>query len=108
MTNLPERLRQLSESLNDWDNPITAKDDCLNAAKELERLHAIVGKLPKTADGVPVTADMTLWYVNPNGVVPTTSFTFDDICECLIDGNGPKLYSTREAAEAAKSKGRKP
>jgi hypothetical protein len=40
MADLPERLRDLAESLtgNNWDHPITARGDCLTAAAELERL----------------------------------------------------------------------
>ena len=40
MTDLPERLRHLAESLegDDWEHPITARDDCLRAADEIERL----------------------------------------------------------------------
>jgi len=75
MTNLPERLRQLAESLNDWDNPITAREDCLNAAKELERLQAIVDKLPKTTDRYMIVSvkhgyvgnDFLLWGANGHG-----------------------------------------
>lgn len=36
MTDLPERLRMLSESLDDVDYPVTAKADCLKAARIVE------------------------------------------------------------------------
>gem|GEM_PF-5263512 len=43
MSDLPERLRALAASLegDDWEHPITAREDCLRAAEELERLRAI-------------------------------------------------------------------
>ena len=38
MTNLPERLRELAEALNEWDHPVTSKDVCVAAANEIELL----------------------------------------------------------------------
>ena len=68
--NLPERLRDLAETLCgcQWMHPLGSPATCNEAADEIERLRAIVDKLPKTAE---------------------------------IIG---RLYSTREAAEAAKEK----
>jgi hypothetical protein len=42
MADLPDRLRALAETLNgdEWEHPITAPDDCLAAADELERLRS--------------------------------------------------------------------
>lgn len=42
MADLPERLRDLAETLNgdEWEHPITAPDDCLAAADEIERLRS--------------------------------------------------------------------
>jgi hypothetical protein len=60
---------------------------------EIERLRAIVDRLPKTADGVPVTPGMTLWGagggygIQINRVGPYRTY--------------PLMYSTREEAEAA-------
>ena len=47
MTDLPERLRHLAESLegDDWEHPITARDDCLRAADEIERLREALQSL---------------------------------------------------------------
>ncbi len=35
---LPTRLRELAEHLDEWNHPITAKQDCLDAADAIERL----------------------------------------------------------------------
>ena len=48
---LPARLRAIGDSAPDWLAPLCAKVDCYDAARELERLIAIVDRLPKTADG---------------------------------------------------------
>lgn len=37
---LPERLRALADHITCWDHPITAKQDCIDAAREIERLRA--------------------------------------------------------------------
>ena len=69
---------------------------------ELARLQGIVEKLPKTADGVPVTQYTTLYY--PAG---------EEIWECPVMGMVAKTphggditismcYSTLQAAESAK------
>lgn len=54
MTDLPERLRMLSDSLDDVDYPITAKADCLKAARIVElfykvREREIVSSIEKAA-----------------------------------------------------------
>lgn len=58
---------------------------------EVERLQAIVDKLPKTADGVPVVPGMVVWKSNcePTNVGMLLGTW---VCQC---------YSTHEAAEAA-------
>jgi hypothetical protein len=40
MTDLPERLRAIAETVDDWNAPIMAKDDLTRAADEIERLRA--------------------------------------------------------------------
>jgi hypothetical protein len=40
MTDLPERLRRIAETVDDWNAPIMAKDDLTRAADEIERLRA--------------------------------------------------------------------
>ncbi len=95
---------------------------------EAERLQAIVDKLPKTADGVPVVLLMNLWCRKQYaqciqwvgiGVIGMETNEEDadggEYCEratlAVRDGRGHEwyvesdvCYSTREAAEAAKEK----
>ena len=42
MSDLPERLRALATSLegDEWEHPVTAREDCLAAAEEIERSRA--------------------------------------------------------------------
>jgi hypothetical protein len=84
------------------DNPETI--DCLR--RQLSTLQAIVDKLPKTADGVPVVPGMTLWYWSKKhgpqrleAVMRTT-----DGCNDFDLNIESFLHSTREAAEAAQEK----
>ena len=67
------------------------------ADAEVARLRGIVDKLPKTADGVPVTPYMRVFYYSP---------VDGSICEGSADSFSMhtihKTFSTREAAEAAK------
>lgn len=42
---LPERLRNIAESVTEWDNPLCAKDDLLKAANMLEEQQAEVDLL---------------------------------------------------------------
>jgi len=87
------------------------KEEAEKRAKEaeVERLRAIVAKLPKTADGVPVVPGMKLWEINKHngGIHSFTAFWIgkDDFAlselgrRCHVSC----LYSSREAAEKAKS-----
>lgn len=160
MTDLPDRLRSLAESLegDEWEHPLTAQQDCLRAAEEIERLRAdldrnrhnartaldaagwtgatddavysllclctvlqsrverreaeidrlraIVAKLPVTADGVPVVPGMTVYYADPNGdddwFPRVATMQAQMALENLIYANPgwEDVYSTREAAEA--------
>jgi hypothetical protein len=69
---------------------------------EVVRLRAIVGKLPKTADGEPVVPGMKLWIVNSsNEAVETEPLLLGD-SEGWLQDYEMEVYSTREAAEAAK------
>ena len=69
------------------------------ALDELERLRAIVDKLPKTADGVPVVPGLdNVWVKNGPNVRPSESMT----TWRLLQVRRSYCYSTREAAEAAK------
>lgn len=73
-----------------------------------ERLQAIVDKLPKTADGVPVVPEMPLYMPGSNTVGEVNPMTVNDGYSWPnANGSSPAsrlddCYSTREAAEAAK------
>ena len=72
---------------------------------EIERLRAIVDKSPKTADGVPITFESTLWVMHAGMLEAVSVFEVDDEFDVLTRrGWFPlhKVYSTREAAEAAR------
>ncbi len=100
-----------------WNMPVRRADGCEISAKrfardiireayaeqtaELERLRAIVDKLPKTADGVAVTGDETLHVAYGSGLIHSFVVTGPYITSTYgIEG----AYSTRETAEAAKEK----
>jgi hypothetical protein len=87
-----------------------------------EELQAIVDKLPKTADGVPVVPGMRLWSRSMWCVQPMEVVSLDDLSSdwpatvrmegASNDGQASTYrwhvqacYSTREAAEAAYQKG---
>src|SRR5690554_6157274 len=82
---------------------------------ENTKLRAIVDKLPKTADGVPVVPGMALYPLHPlPGVeddhgIATIGVYDPATMEHLVHGYGEfrtgACYSTREAAEAAKEMG---
>lgn len=71
--------------------------------KEIDRLQAIVALLPKTADGVPITPGMRLWYSNAAGEVGRTDpLELGDHESSLADYE-VNVYATEAgaAAEAA-------
>ena len=77
------------------------------AADELERLSAIVEKLPKTADGVPVVPGVdNVWQWHSDwGWTECAVELGGCVDEHLADAYGGSIkycYSTREAALAAK------
>lgn len=47
MRGLPERLRALADAIRglEWELPITAREDCLSSAEEIERLELRVSQL---------------------------------------------------------------
>lgn len=75
---------------------------------EIGRLRAIVDKLPKTVDGVPITPGMTVWR-RAAGQIPDRHEVFMVKAEHWVDERmihfGPKspVYSTPEAAAVAAS-----
>jgi len=101
---LDDRTRAMSRSLK----------EASDRAAEITRLRAIVEKLPKTADGVPVVPGDELWVRHPDGGCAGTrrwwkhpslgwSVGFEHMQNEPIDVSS--CYSTREAAEAAKEGG---
>lgn len=82
--------------------------------RQIAALKAIVDKLPRTADGVPITPGMEVWQIDPSGFInaPPGSDSSDQnprpwSCKFKMEGNcfwvvSLPVYSTREAAEAAK------
>ena len=88
---------------------------------ELDAARAVIERLPKTADGVPITPGMTLYSSRkePCGHVMVTEYRDGDTVERMICGkhtirkfghsNGwlvhaHEVYSTRKAAESAREK----
>ena len=75
---------------------------------ELERLRAIVDKLPRTADGVPVVPGMEVYYPIRSGtrqgeILQQWVNDSLDVTPCRSTNRVAiySWYSTREAAEAA-------
>lgn len=73
---------------------------------EIERFRAIVDRLPKTADGVPVVPGMTLW-ARLRGRWVEVAVAQVALCGVLSTAHhgyisAKNTFSTREAAEAAK------
>ena len=111
MSDLVKRLREDAAYLRDeyipaYESIPDAMPHTMDeAAAELQRLQAIVDKLPRTADGVPVTPLMELWHPE----APQMSFTALGVS--TVNANTPLgggdyidhrvCYSTPEAAEAA-------
>lgn len=101
-----EPLRCCEEWLSDLDY---AKHICNQAAAEIERLRAIVDKLPKTADGVPMTPGMNVYSLHWFQPWRITGFNTTSDGEAGViyfgvgfDAIGP-WYSTLEAAQQAKA-----
>lgn len=67
------------------------------AIAEIEQLRAIVDRLPKTADGVPVVGGMEVWRARADAVI----HRFVMITDVDTEGSDPVTlcYSTREAAQ---------
>ncbi len=81
-------------------------------AKEIERLRAIVDKLPKTADGIPIAPRDVVDPIDHHPIEPRKIFyVYTHSAEAEIKYNKQSwwrenhLYSIREAAEAARGEG---
>ena len=108
-----ERAEELAFAYDQTRSPMSPTHKRL--LEELEQLRAIVARLPRTADGVPVVPGRdTVWNWLPRGLHSKCSWV-----ECAVEIRQPyneamydyvdisevgKCYSTREAAEAATGK----
>jgi len=78
----------------------------------VKALEALVARLPKTADGVPIAGDMVVWLCEEGAINPKIVWgtKWSGLCgthilfehESRLPG---ECYSTREAAEAAEEGG---
>lgn len=76
------------------------RDRLAEASKRVEGLEGVVSKLPKTADGVPITPGMGVWFPGddePTEVDPGVGMVYDDE---TYQHPAKSVYSTREAALA--------
>ena len=103
MSEMSEQLRAIAGVCRDWNMELR------KAADEIDRMQAIVDRLPKTADGVPMYVGMKVWVRCENRPdVAFRSFTILDIDGQTVGDVFSRLvkfedcYSTREAAEKAR------
>lgn len=110
-TNLVHELQVVADYLR-YKYRYTFADACVKAADEIERLRAIVDKLPMTADGVTTALDMPVYFILIDEVVndvvknislSSTGGAFIYLRTYTVK-SPVQLYSTREAAKAAKEK----
>ena len=94
--NLTEELANLTAGYSKYVD-IASKGAEL-AQAEIDRLQAIVDKLPKTADGVTMVPGMRVWtFATADGPVYEVEIGY-----LRLGGTYSHVYSTREAAVAAK------
>lgn len=104
------KIRTNDETCQTWH-----RDQISELLDEIERLQAIVDRLPKKADGVPIVPDRKVFPLHP---IDDPEFSEDDdyaTCVLMLRDNltgetfskdewiPGKCYSTREAAEATKA-----
>jgi len=75
--------------------------------KRIADLEAIVDRLRKTADGVPVLPGMSIWFeANWGDVISDKAIQFDPLLKAVLTRDGwrelSQCYSMCEAAEKAK------
>ncbi len=83
---------------------------------ENARLRIVVGRLPKTTDGVPYTIGRWVWLDDEAFCVEeiriTTRWSWDvriandEVDRIIVEGDGHLVYSTQEAARKGASNGR--
>ena len=75
------------------------------AADEIERLRAIVDRLPTTADGVPIVPGMAIYQIDGSPAIVSGYDWHGDWWEIELEHDrflpADECYSTREAAEKA-------
>jgi len=109
-----EAVSDNSDFANDLDRDlsIVLRNNLPSILSDLERLaelEAIVDRLPKTADGVPVTPGMEVWtdyWSGPqHGIVRRLNVQLEEgSCWADDEADEAMLYTTREAAEVARKK----
>lgn len=114
-----ERLTAEATYIKELAEKLQASHDAESKAQRCAKeLQAIVARLPKTADGVAITTHMNFYLCNLGEVVGAgaLSIRHDEGCDFghfieFRDGDGyegivnpDQIYSTREAALAAKEK----
>ena len=111
MTDTIERLRQMA-SYSDFPECCNWDQECMaEAADEIERLRAIVERLPKTADKMPMVPSLdVVWWSHPviNPTVHARRILWSDRYGRWILQGCPEFkpsdgYSTKEAAEKARA-----
>jgi len=79
-----------------------------DANAKIAELQAMVDKLPKTADGVPITPGMEVFLQFRGGYTMQTQYVMNDLhigsCPPKKEAGTYSWYSTIEAAEKAKGK----
>lgn len=119
----PDELELLShaKTLNPWAQISMRSKTLIKLLADLDAARGIIAKFPKTADGVPIVPGMVLWqvfdYGDGDNYSPSEPHRMDPIAGFkVVDGEvreviwrngwsivvGSLLYSTREAALAAK------
>ncbi len=95
--------RTLAETAQANDGVTVDPATMLDIADEIERLRAIVDKLPTTADGVPIGIGSVVWdeeYAGIESVTALRPVSKDWQLHDYYDVFASTCYSTREAAEA--------
>lgn len=83
----------------DW---ATVQEAIKESDVKIADLQAIVDKLPKTADGVPVVPEMDLYYPASWGMCESYTAMVRWVGDNPVGSGFADSYSTREAAQAAR------
>ena len=113
IANCEAKLKEAQERARiELATPTPLKDRNIKQTEEIARLCAIVDKLPKTADGVPLTPGCDFWYwgLYPNGIGRLDLFhgecsqwyPFSEFIGGFGTDTAHPVYSTEAAALAVK------